>query len=266
MGGVGDVGGFEEGVESGPLRADLLLGFGVGEGGASHPKQALQRGGKFDSVDRGVAIGGGGEIQVVVDGLAHGGDGTDTAEKSGELRIFGGVDVEVLREIPGTRDGVNRSGGNGGGARGHLRIEAGSFRAENFGDGRAVGEGDFAGIEKCETNEAGILAGNFVDFGAADFDAASAIAQSVALDFGLIEAALREGNDGSGRSVWPERGGSAVEIAGIVEAGFADELRVGRVLGGIGREGGKFVREGCVAQSGEAGKGDGVSAGGQLMD
>ncbi len=132
MRGVGNVGGFEEGVEGGPLRADLLLGFGVGESGASHPEEALKSGGKFDGVDGGVAIGGGGEVQIFSDRLAYSGDGADAAQKRGELRVFRGVDVEVFGEILRARDGVNGSGGNGRGARGHLRIEAGSFRAEDF--------------------------------------------------------------------------------------------------------------------------------------
>ncbi len=110
------------------------------------------------------------------------------------------------------------------------------------------------------------MAGDFVDFSAANFDATSAIAQSVALDFGFIEAALRESDDGSGGSFGPERGGGAIEVAGIVEAGFANELGVGRILRRVGREGGKFVGERCFAKSDEIGKGDGVSAGRQLMN
>ena len=261
-----NVGGFEKRVESGPLRADLLLGFGVGEGGTPHPEKALKSGGKFDGVDRGVAVGGGREIQIFADGLPYGSDGADAAEKSGELRISCGVDVEVLREILRAGDGINGSGGNGGGTRGHLRIEAGSFGAEDFGDCRAVGDSDFIGVEESETNESGILAGDFVDFGTANFDAMAAIAQSVLLDFRFIEAALRERDDGSGGSFGPERGGGAVEIAGVLETGFADELRVSGILRGIGSEGGKFVGEGCFAESGEIGESDGMSAGGQLMN
>lgn len=104
------------------------------------------------------------------------------------------------------------------------------------------------------------MAGDFVDFSAANFDATSAIAQSVALYFGFIEAALRESDDGSGGSFGPKRGGGAVEIAGVVEAGFAYELRVGRILRRVGRESGKFAGEGCFVQSGEIGESDGVSA------
>lgn len=266
VGGVGDVGGFEERIESGPLSADLLLGFGIGEGGASHPEQALKSGGEFDGVDGGVAVGGGGEIQIFANGLANRGDGADAAEKSGELRILCGVDVEIFREILGAGDGVNRSGGNGGSARGHLRIEAGSCGAKNFSDCGAVGDGDFTWMRERETDEAGILAGNFVDFRAANFYAASAIAQSIALDFGFIEAALREGHDGCGGSFRPECGSGAVEISRVVEATFVDELGVSRILGGVGGESGKFVGKGCFAEGGEISKGDGVSAGGQLIN
>ena len=110
------------------------------------------------------------------------------------------------------------------------------------------------------------MAGDFVDFGAVNFDAASAIAQSVALDFGFVEAALRESHDGGGGSFGPECGSGAIEVARIVEAGFVDELGVSGILGGVRREGGKFVGEGCFAEGGEIGKGEGVSACGQLMN
>lgn len=65
-----NISGLEEGIESGPLRANLLLSFRISECRAAHPEQALQGGRKLDGVQSRVAFGRGEQLQVVRGGPA----------------------------------------------------------------------------------------------------------------------------------------------------------------------------------------------------